>query len=100
MVSTPQKIAEIDVTRAINLYKKFNIPVAGIIENMSYFVDPSSGQEIKIFAGNSSSKISKEHNIPILAKIAITPELSVACDSGNDLKEFVSLLPFNINSHI
>jgi len=96
MVSTPQKIAEIDVTRAINLYKKFNVPIAGIIENMSYYIDPSSGKEINIFAGDSSNKISKEHNIPILTKLAITPKLSTACDSGANLKEFISLLSFEI----
>lgn len=96
MVSTPQKIAEIDVSRAINLYKKFNVPIAGIIENMSYFIDPTSSKKIKIFAGDSSSKISQEHNIPILAKIAITPKLSVACDSGCDLQEFIQLLPFEL----
>ncbi len=96
MVSTPQKIAELDVTRAINLYKKFNVPIAGIIENMSHYIDPTSGKEIKIFAGDSSSKVSKEHNIPILAKIAITPKLSVACDAGDDLKGFIQLLPFEL----
>jgi ATP-binding protein involved in chromosome partitioning len=96
MVATPQKIAELDVSRAINLYKKFNIPIAGIIENMSYYIDQNTGAEIKIFAGNGSSNLAKEHNIPILAKLAILPELSVACDQGGDLKPFINNLDFEL----
>ncbi len=96
MVSTPQKISELDVSRSINLYKKFNIPIFGIIENMSHYIDPSTKHEIELFTGDSGNRIAKEHDIPMLAKIAITPELSIACDSGNDLEEFVQLLDFKI----
>jgi len=94
MVVMPQKIAELDVSRAISLYKKFKVPIYGIIENMTYYIDQNTGKEIKIFAGNSSSQISQEHNIQLLAKLPIIPELSAACDSGSDLKEFSKLLSF------
>jgi ATP-binding protein involved in chromosome partitioning len=96
MVATPQKIAELDVSRAINLYKKFNIPIAGIIENMSHFINQNTGEEIKIFAGDSSRNLSTEHNIPIISKLAIIPELSYACDYGNDLKPFIKNLDFKL----
>ena len=96
MVVMPQKIAELDVSRAISLYKKFNVSVFGVIENMAHYIDQSTGKEIKIFTGSSSEKISQENDIPILAKLPITPELSVACDSGSDLKDFTKLLNFDL----
>jgi ATP-binding protein involved in chromosome partitioning len=96
MVVMPQKITELDVSRAISLYKKFKVPIYGIIENMTHYIDQNTGKEIKIFAGNSSSQISQEHNIQLLAKLPIIPELSAACDSGGDLKEFSKLLSFTL----
>ena len=92
MVTTPQKIAELDVSRAINLYNKFNVPITGIIENMSYYSDPATGEKIKLFSGASGNAISKKHNIPLLAQIPIHPELSDACDTGQDLKAYSYLL--------
>lgn len=96
MVVTPQKIAELDVSRAISLYRKFNVSIFGIVENMHHYIDQNSGKEIKIFTGDSSSKISQENNISVLAKLPITPELSAACDSGSDLKAFTQLLNFDL----
>lgn len=96
MVVTPQKIAELDVSRAISLYRKFNVSVFGIIENMTHYIDPSSGKEIKIFSGDSSNTISQENNMPVLAKLPIIPELSAACDMGSDLKSFAKLLNFDL----
>jgi ATP-binding protein involved in chromosome partitioning len=92
MVTTPQKIAELDVSRAINLYKKFNVPIMGIIENMSYYIDPKTKQNIQLFTGNSGELIAKEYQIPLLTKLPITPELSTACDNGEDLRDYVELL--------
>ena len=96
MVTTPQKVAELDVRRAISLYKKLNVSIFGIIENMHHYIDQNSGKEVKIFAGEGGGKISQENNIPILTTLPIIPELSVACDSGSDLKEFTHLLNFDI----
>jgi ATP-binding protein involved in chromosome partitioning len=96
MVVTPQKVAELDVNRAINLYEKFHVPIFGIIENMSYYVDTNSKKKVKIFAGNAADKIAQDTNIPILTKIPIIPELSLACDEGKGLDRFTSLLNFEI----
>ena len=97
MVTTPQKVAEIDVSRAINLYKKFNIKVAGIIENMSAYNDPFTGNQIKLFSGNAGRQLSSEHNIPLLAQIPIMPELSSACDQGLSLTPYTTKLFDKIN---
>ena len=95
-VTTPQEIALADVRRSIAMFNKVNVDNIGIIENMSHYIDPNTKQEIELFTGGSGNRIAKEHDIPMLAKIAITPELSIACDSGNDLEEFVQLLDFKI----
>ena len=92
MVTTPQKISALDVSRSINLYKKFNVTIAGIIENMSYYRQPSTGSIIKLFLGDAGKQIAKEHNIPLLAQIPIDPGLASACDQGLDLKEYSNYL--------
>ncbi len=91
MITTPQKISEIDVIKSINLYKKFNIPIIGIIENMSYYRD-SLGNLINIFTGNAGEDIAKNHNIELISKIPIIPNLSKTCDQGKKLIDYFNLL--------
>ena len=88
MVTTPQKISELDVSRAINLYNKFDVPVIGIIENMSYYIHPETNQKLKLFSGRSGELISKEHGISLLAQLPIISDLSADCDSGKDLQKY------------
>jgi ATP-binding protein involved in chromosome partitioning len=90
MVTTPQKVASLDVTRAINLYRKFDLPILGLIENMSYFVD-GNGERLQIFSGGSGAALSREHNIDFLYHIPILSSLSQACDNGTNLADIVSL---------
>ncbi len=97
MVTTPQKISELDVSRAINLYKKFNIPIAGVIENMSYYLDPDTNKKIKLFSGNSGQNLAKIHNIPMLAQVPISTGLSEACDKGTSLDGYLELLSITDN---
>jgi len=92
MVTTPQKISEIDVSRAVSLYKKFNVPILGIIENMSYYVIPKTGESISIFTGDGGNKIAFDHNLDLLTKLPIDPRISIACDAGADLSQFSYLL--------
>jgi ATP-binding protein involved in chromosome partitioning len=91
IVTTPQKMAEIDVVRSIDLYKKFNIPILGVIENMSYLVDVSSGKKIQIFTGNNGEDFANDYQIPLICKIPIEPKLSYNCDNGVSLIEIVNL---------
>ncbi|NRB10166.1 MAG: Mrp/NBP35 family ATP-binding protein [Rickettsiaceae bacterium] len=96
MVTTPQQISAIDVSRAINLYKKFEVKVTGIIENMSYYLEQSSGQKINLFAGNSGKELAKQYQIPLLCQIPINPALSNFCDQGEDLQSFTDLMNFTL----
>lgn len=93
MVTTPQKIAREDVSRAITLYKKFDVKLSAIIENMSYFYD--NGLKIPVFSGNAGEEISREHKVPLISRIPIKPQLSTACDNGRDLSEFCHLINSN-----
>jgi ATP-binding protein involved in chromosome partitioning len=98
IVTSPQKISEIDVTKAINLYQKFDLPILGIIENMSYFIDPESGKIINIFSGNSGENLASKHKVPLIFKLPLLPEIAKACDLGKSLadielgKDFISFL--------
>lgn len=91
LVTTPQKISEIDVKKSIELYQKFNLPILGIIENMSFYVDPNSGKEMKLFSGNSGEYLSKQYNIPLIHKLGIIPSLSENCDQGRNLTDIATL---------
>lgn len=86
IVTTPQKITQIDVVRSIDLYKKLNLPILGIIENMSR---SSSISESRV--KNSDSNFAREHNIPLICKIPIEPKLTDNCDSGISLAGIVNL---------
>jgi len=91
MVTTPQQMAKIDVIRSIDLYRKFNLPILGIIENMSYLVDVKTNEKITIFSGNSGEYFSKKFNIPLIYNLPIIPKLSQSCDNGSNLIDAVNL---------
>ncbi|WP_341790561.1 Mrp/NBP35 family ATP-binding protein [Rickettsia endosymbiont of Polydrusus tereticollis] len=91
IVTTPQKMSQIDVIRSIDLYQKLSLSILGIIENMSYLSDPSSGKILNIFDGNSGKYFSDKYNIPLIHKIPIMPELANACDKGLRLTDIINL---------
>ena len=91
IVTTPQKISQIDVEKAIELYKKFNLPIFGIIENMSYFIDPATSSHIKIFEGDSGSHLAKKYNTKLIAQLPIIPEIAATCDEGKPLSSLVDI---------
>ena len=92
MVTTPQKISAIDVRRTINLYKKFTVPIIGIIENMSCYIGRNSSEKINIFPGDSGRRIAVEHSIPFIAEIPLNTGLASACDQGGNLAEYFDLI--------
>lgn len=85
IVTTPDIVAEKDVVRAIDLYKKVNLPILGLIENMSFL---KNGEEkISIFSGSSAEKICARYEIKLIAKLPIIPMLSANFELY-DNKEF------------
>jgi len=82
IVTTPQDVALMDSRRAVNFSKKLNIPVMGIIENMSGFKCPHCGKEINLFKMGGGERAAKELEVPFLGRIPIDPVIVKDSDNG------------------
>ncbi|MEF3254008.1 MAG: Mrp/NBP35 family ATP-binding protein [Deferribacterales bacterium] len=82
IVTTPQEVALLDSRKSVTFSKKMNIPVIGIIENMSGFVCPKCGERIDIFKVGGGEKAAQELNVPFLGKIPLDPEVVSKGDAG------------------
>ncbi|MCK4247321.1 MAG: Mrp/NBP35 family ATP-binding protein [Methanomicrobia archaeon] len=82
VVTTPQDVALLDSRKAINFSKELNVPVIGIIENMSGFICPHCGKEIDLFKKGGGEKASKDMNVPFLGSIPIDTKIVESSDSG------------------
>lgn len=82
MVTTPQEVAAVDVRKSLDFCRQLNLPVIGIVENMSGFICPDCGKETAIFQGNNGEVMAEEAGVPFLGKIPIDPAVGVSCDSG------------------
>lgn len=87
-VTTPQQVALDDSRRSLEMFEKLNIPIAGIIENMSGFVCPSCSNEYDIFGSGTCEKLAKEHNTEVLATIPIEPSIREGGDEGKPVAHF------------
>jgi len=81
-VTTPQSVSLDDSRRSLNMFQKLNIPIAGIIENMSGFIAPDTGVEYDIFGKGTSEPMAKEFNTQIIAEIPIEPSVRTGGDEG------------------
>ncbi len=82
IVTTPQDLVTMIVKKAYNMAKLMNIPVIGLVENMSGFVCPDCGKEYKIFGESKIDEIAKELGVPVLARIPIDPKTAALVDKG------------------
>lgn len=82
IVTSPQELASLIVSKAANMAKMMNIPIIGIVENMSYYKCPDCGKEIKVFGESHVEEVAQKFGIPVLAKLPINPEIAVNCDKG------------------
>ena len=85
IVTTPQKVALSDVRRSVGLFLKNDIPILGIVENMSYLKIPGSSEVMDIFGSGGGEKIAKAFKLPLLAKIPIDPEIRKGGDEGRPI---------------
>ncbi len=85
IVSTPQDIALIDARKGINMFNKVNVPILGIVENMSYFICDSCKTRHEIFSNGGAKEAAKEFNINFLGEIPINQNLRIQSDVGNPL---------------
>jgi Mrp family chromosome partitioning ATPase len=82
VITSPQDLVSMIVTKAVNMAKLMNIPIVGIIENYSFVKCPDCGREIKIFGESKLDKVANEQGLKVLAKLPIDPALAAACDAG------------------
>lgn len=82
IVTSPQELVSIIVTKAIKMAEMMNIPIIGLVQNMSYFKCPDNDKEYKIFGDSHIEQIAEKHNLKVLAKLPIDPKISEACDKG------------------
>ena len=82
IVTIPSEVSQIVVKKAVTFARKLNIPVIGIIENMSGFVCPKCGAKIAIFKIGGGKKIAEDLSIPFLGSIPIDPEICRDSDNG------------------
>lgn len=83
IVTSPQELVSMIVAKAVNMAKKMNIPILGLVENMSYLICPDCGKQISVFGESRLEEVGKEYGIPVLAKIPITPQVAQSVDSGS-----------------
>ncbi len=85
IVSTPQDIALIDATKAINLFNKIGVPVLGMVENMSYYICEDCGHRIDIFGHAGAQKMAQEKSIDFLGEIPLHYDIRANSDQGSPL---------------
>jgi len=82
IVTTPQEVALSDVRRCITFCRNLNLPVIGVLENMSGFVCPNCGEKTDVFKSGGGEIMANEMHVPFLGRIPIDPQIVQACDSG------------------
>ncbi len=82
IVTSPQELVSMIVSKAVKMAEMMHIPVLGVVENMAYFKCPDNDKEYKIFGESHIEEIAEKHHMPILAKVPIDPRISAVCDRG------------------
>ncbi len=82
IVTTPNDLAMIDALKAIAMFRKVEVPIFGLVENMSYFVCPHCSEQTEIFGRGLVEKAARQNDIPVLGRIPIDPEVVSESDRG------------------
>jgi Mrp family chromosome partitioning ATPase len=82
IVTSPQELVSMIVSKAVKMAEMMNIPVVGIVENMSYLECPDCQSQIKVFGESHIEQIAKTHQIDTVAKLPLNPVLAELCDQG------------------
>jgi ATP-binding protein involved in chromosome partitioning len=82
MVTTPQEVALLDVRKALAMFRKLNVPILGIVENMSYFIAPDTGRRYGIFGEGGGQRVADEFGVPLLGQIPLEMQTREGGDAG------------------
>ncbi|MCF8261406.1 MAG: iron-sulfur cluster carrier protein ApbC [Melioribacteraceae bacterium] len=90
IVTTPQEVSLIDAKKGVKMFERVNVPVFGIIENMSYFIAPDTGKRYTIFGQDGGSRLADEMGTEFLGGMPIDPRI---CESGDSGRPIIHALP-------
>lgn len=93
LVTSPQELVGMIVEKAAKMADMMKVPLAAVVENMSYFVCPDCGRTHKIFGDSHLAEIAERHNVPLTASLPIDPKIAEAVDAGRAESLFELLLP-------
>ncbi len=82
LVTTPQEVSLSDVRRAVKMFEQVNVPVLGVIENMSYFIAPDTGNRYEIFGKGGGQKLCNEYGLNLLGEVPLGMEVREGGDTG------------------
>jgi ATP-binding protein involved in chromosome partitioning len=82
IVTTPSTVSLDDARKAVHMFYQVKVPVLGLVENMSFFVEPSTGKHIDVFGTGGGKKTAEEMGIRFLGEIALDPAIRVGGDTG------------------
>ena len=82
IVTSPQELVSMIVTKAVKMAKMMNIPILGLVENYSYFHCPDNGKDYQIFGESHLAETADAYGLKILAQLPIDPAIAKACDQG------------------
>lgn len=82
IVASPQELVGMIVEKAVNMARMMQIPILGLVENMSYVECPDCGKKIYVFGESHIDEIAAQYELPVLARIPMDAELAAACDAG------------------
>ena len=82
IVTSPQELVSMIVEKAVNMADMMNIPILGLVENMSYLKCPDCNKEIQVFGESHVEEIAQKHGLNVLAKLPIDPSIAKNCDKG------------------
>lgn len=83
IVTTPQEVAVADADKAVQMFQKLNVPLLGVIENMSYFLDPQ-GNAHHLFGEGGGKGLAEKYSMPFLGELPLEPALGTAGDAGTN----------------
>ena len=87
IVASPQELVSMVVEKAVKMAEMMEVPIVGLVENMSYVACPDCGKKIHLFGEGKTAEAAKRHNLPVLAEMPIDPALAALTDAG-DIESF------------
>ena len=82
IVTSPQSLVSMIVSKAVNMARMMNVPVYGFVENYSYFQCPDCGKKVEIFGKSNLDELALQYSLPVLARLPIDPNVAAQFDAG------------------